>query len=129
MEIARQAEVAIIFVGDDSRTIGESRGRVNLDFSGRQQELIRAVEATGTPVVLVLFNGRPVTMNWEVKNIPAIVEAWYPGEFSGQVVAEALWGEFNRREVVRVISKISRPDPGHFLLSLMLPVKGLQSGR
>lgn len=95
VEMAKQAEVAVIFVGDDSRTIGESRGRVNLDFSGRQQELIRAVEATDTPVVLVLFNGRPVTMNWEVKNIPAIMEAWYPGEFSGQVVAEALWGEFN----------------------------------
>ncbi len=95
VEIARKSEVAILFVGDDSRTIGESRSRVNLDFSGRQKELIRAVHATGTPVVLVLFNGRPVTMNWEVENVPAIVEAWYPGEFSGQVVAEVLWGDYN----------------------------------
>lgn len=95
VKIARQAEVAILFVGDDSRIIGESRSRVNLDLSGRQKDLIRAVQATGTPVVLVLFNGRPVTLNWEVKHIPAIVEAWYPGEFSGQVVAEVLWGEYN----------------------------------
>ncbi len=95
VEIARKSEVAILFVGDDARTIGESRGRVNLDFSGRQKELIRAVQATGTPTILVLFNGRPVTMNWEAKQVPAILEAWYPGEFSGQVVAETLWGNLN----------------------------------
>lgn len=95
VDIARKSEVAILFVGDDVRTIGESRSRVNLDFSGRQKELIRAVHATGTPVIVVLFNGRPVTMNWEVENIPAIVEAWYPGEFSGQAVAEVLWGDYN----------------------------------
>lgn len=95
VEIARHAEVAIIYVGDDTRTIGESRSRVNLDLPGRQKELIRAVYATGTPVVLVLFNGRPVTLNWENANLPAIVEAWYPGEFSGQAVAEILFGDYN----------------------------------
>lgn len=91
--IAKKAEVAIIFAGDDNRIIGESRGRVSLDLAGRQKELIRAVQATGTPVVLVLFNGRAATINWEAANVPAIVEAWYPGEFSGQVVAEILWGD------------------------------------
>ncbi len=95
VEIAKKSEVAIIYVGDDPYTVGESRTRVNLDFSGRQKELIRAVHATGTPVVLVLFNGRPATMNWEVVNVPAIVEAWYPGEFSGQIVAEVLFGDYN----------------------------------
>lgn len=95
VEAAKQAEVAIVFVGDDVRTIGESRSRVSLDFAGRQKELIRAVQATGTPVVLVLFNGRPVTLNWEAEHVPAIVAAWYPGEYSGRVVAEALWGDFN----------------------------------
>ncbi len=95
VEIAKKAEVAIIYVGDDVRTIGESRTRLNLDFSGRQKDLIRAVQATGTPVVLVLFNGRPVTLNWEEANVPAIVEAWYPGEFSGQAVAEVLFGDYN----------------------------------
>lgn len=95
VEIAKKAEVAIVYVGDDSRTIGESRTRVNLDLSGRQKELIRAVQATGTPVVLVLFNGRPATLNWEDANLPAIVEAWYPGEFSGQAVAEVLFGDYN----------------------------------
>lgn len=95
VEIAKKAEVAIIYVGDDFRTIGESRSRVNLDLSGRQKELVRAVQATGTPVVLVLFNGRPATLNWEDANLPAIVEAWYPGEFSGQAVAEVLFGDYN----------------------------------
>ena len=95
VEIAKKAEVAIIYVGDDFRTIGESRSRVNLDLSGRQKELVRAVQATGTPVVLVLFNGRPVTLNWEDANLSAIVEAWYPGEFSGQAVAEVLFGDYN----------------------------------
>lgn len=95
VEIARKAEVAIVYVGDDFRTIGESRSRVNLDLSGRQKELVRAVQATGTPVVLVLFNGRPVTLNWEDTHLPAIVEAWYPGEFSGQAVAEVLFGDYN----------------------------------
>lgn len=95
VDIARKADVAILFVGDDDRTIGESRSRLNLDFSGRQKELIRAVNATGTPVVLVLFNGRPITINWEDKHIPCIIEAWFPGEFSGKAVAEVLFGEYN----------------------------------
>lgn len=94
VEIARKAEVAIVFVGDDNGIVGESRTRLNLDLAGRQKELIRAVHSTGTPVVMVMFNGRAATINWEAENIPAIVEAWYPGEFSGRVVAEALWGEF-----------------------------------
>lgn len=95
VEIARHSEVAIIFVGDDSRIIGESRSRVNLDFAGRQKDLIRAVQATGTPVILVLFNGRPVTMNWEVDNVAAIIEAWYPGEYAGRAVAEVIFGDYN----------------------------------
>lgn len=95
VDIAKQSEVAIIYVGDDFRTIGESRSRVNLDLSGRQKELIRAVQATGTPTVLVMFNGRPATINWEQENLPAIIEAWFPGEYSGQAVAEVLFGDYN----------------------------------
>ncbi len=92
---AKQADVAIVFVGDDTRTIGESRTRVNLDLSGRQEELVRAIHATGTPVVMVMFNGRPETINWADAHVPAIVEAWYPGEFSGQAVAEVIFGDYN----------------------------------
>ncbi|MGL5261421.1 MAG: glycoside hydrolase family 3 C-terminal domain-containing protein, partial [Bacteroides sp.] len=95
VELAQSSDVAIVYVGDDFRTIGESRTRVNLDLSGRQKELVRAVHATGTPTILVLFNGRPVTLNWENENLAAIVEAWYPGEFSGQAVAEVLFGDYN----------------------------------
>ncbi|MEG1749236.1 MAG: glycoside hydrolase family 3 C-terminal domain-containing protein [Tannerellaceae bacterium] len=95
VDIAKEADVAIVFVGDDYRTIGESRSRVNLDLSGRQKELVRAIHASGTPVVLVMFNGRPATINWENEHLPAIIEAWYPGEFSGQAVAEVLFGAYN----------------------------------
>ena len=94
-ETARNADVAIVYVGDDVRTIGESRSRVSLDLPGRQKELVRALQATGTPTILVLFSGRPMTINWEDKHLPAIVEAWYPGEYSGQAVAEVLFGEVN----------------------------------
>lgn len=92
---AKQADVAIVYVGDDTRTIGESRSRVSLDLPGHQKELVRAVQATGTPTILVMFNGRPMTINWEDKHLPAIIEAWYPGEYSGQAVAEVLFGETN----------------------------------
>ncbi len=95
VELARNSDVAIIYAGDDVRTIGESRSRLSLDLAGRQKDLIRAVHATGTPVVLVLFNGRPATINWENENLNAIIEAWYPGEFSGQAVAEVIFGDYN----------------------------------
>lgn len=95
VDVVQNSDVAIVFVGDDSRTIGESRSRVNLDLPGRQKELIREISKTGTPVILVLFNGRPVTLNWEDMHLPAIIEAWYPGEFSGQAVAEVIFGDYN----------------------------------
>lgn len=93
--LVKESDVAIVYVGDDSHTIGESRTRVSLNLSGRQEELIRALHATGKPIVMVMFNGRPQTINWAAEHIDAIVEAWYPGEFSGQVVAEVLFGETN----------------------------------
>ncbi|MFC5530566.1 glycoside hydrolase family 3 N-terminal domain-containing protein [Cohnella yongneupensis] len=93
--IARQSDVAIVALGDSRRTCGEGVDRSNLDLPGGQLKLLKAVYETGTPVVLILQNGRPITMGWEADHIPAILEAWYPGESGGHAIAEILFGEYN----------------------------------
>ena len=67
----------------------------SLDLTGYQEELVQAIQATGTPVVLVLVNGRPLSVRWEAEHIPAIVEAWEPGERGGEAVADVLFGDYN----------------------------------
>ncbi|MBJ6362233.1 glycoside hydrolase family 3 N-terminal domain-containing protein [Paenibacillus sp. GCM10012307] len=93
--IASQADVAIVALGDNEKTCGEGVDRDSLDLPGNQLQLLKAIYDTGTPVVLVLQNGRPVTLDWESKHIPAIIEAWYPGELGGQAIAEVLFGDYN----------------------------------
>lgn len=95
VEIARKADVAIVALGDSKKTCGECVDRSELCLPGRQVELLKAVHATGTPVVLVLQNGRPITLAWEAEHIPAILEAWYPGEKGGTAMAEVLFGDYN----------------------------------
>ncbi len=95
VRIAKRSEVAIVVLGDDNRICRESNSRTSLDLAGRQRDLIQAVYRTGTPVVLVLLNGRPVTINWCAEHIPAIVEAWFPGEFTGKAIADVLFGNVN----------------------------------
>ncbi len=94
-EIARGKDVAIVVVGDSDQTCGESKDKADLGLPGKQGELVRAVLASGTPVVMVLLNGRPMAIPWEADNVNAIVEAWYPGEKGGQAVAEILFGDYN----------------------------------
>lgn len=94
-EAARQAQVAVVVVGESRRTNGEGRDVASLDLTGMQEELIEAVHATGTPTVVVLINGRPLSVRWAAENIPAIVEAWLPGEQGGTGVAEVLFGDVN----------------------------------
>ncbi|MBB6729559.1 glycoside hydrolase family 3 N-terminal domain-containing protein [Cohnella zeiphila] len=94
-ELARRADVAIVALGDSRRTCGEGVDRSELTLPGRQLELLRAVYETGTPVVLVLQNGRPIAMEWEAEHIPAILEAWYPGERGGEAIADVLFGDCN----------------------------------
>jgi beta-glucosidase len=93
--IAKRVDVAVVVVGGSSKTCGESRSRTSLDLPGAQLDLIRAIYETGTPTVVVLINGRPLTINWIGKNILAIVEAWYPGEKGGQAIADVLFGDYN----------------------------------
>ena len=92
IELAKQADVAVICAGDSQDTSGENFDRVSLDLPGNQSEFIRQVAATGTPVVLVLETGRPASIVWEQEHIPAILEAWFPGEEGGHAVAETLFG-------------------------------------
>jgi len=92
---ASGADVAIVVLGDGRETVGESRTRTSLDLPGRQRELLMAVHATGTPVVLVLINGRPLSINWADAHVPAIVEAWFPGHNGGTAIANVLFGDYN----------------------------------
>ncbi len=98
--IARQSEVAVVVVGDRCGltpicTSGEAVDRADLGLPGIQQALVEAIQATGTPVVLVLINGRPLALPWAAAHIPAIVEAWVPAEEGGAAVAEVLLGDYN----------------------------------
>ena len=95
VEATRNSEVAIVVLGDSSRTVGESLSRTSLDLPGRQLELIQAVHAVGKPVVVVLLNGRPMSINWINKYVPAVVEGWFPGVHGGTAIAEVLFGDYN----------------------------------
>ncbi|HEU4386808.1 MAG TPA: glycoside hydrolase family 3 C-terminal domain-containing protein, partial [Blastocatellia bacterium] len=95
IEIARTADVAIVVLGESEELVEENRDVATLDLYGKQVDLIKAINATGTPAVCVLLNGRPLSFNWVADNIPAIVECWFPGEQGGRAVAKVLFGEYN----------------------------------
>lgn len=95
VENARRADVAVVVLGGGQRTCGENKSRSSLELPGRQLKLLQAVQATGKPVVLVLINGRPLSVNWADKFVPAIIEAWYPGSKGGIAVADVLFGDYN----------------------------------
>lgn len=93
--IAKSSDVAVVVLGDSSKTVGESASRTSLDLPGRQMQLVQAVYATGKPVVVVLINGRPLSINWIDKYVPGIVEAWFPGAQGGTAIADVLFGDYN----------------------------------
>jgi beta-glucosidase len=109
MRAAKQSDVAIVVVGEQQEkepggsdsnprnrpTVGEGFDVASLDLTGVQEKLIRAVVETGTPTVVVLINGRPLSIRWTAENVPAIVEAWEPGERGGQAIAQVLFGDIN----------------------------------
>ncbi|MBK9391400.1 MAG: glycoside hydrolase family 3 C-terminal domain-containing protein [Bacteroidetes bacterium] len=101
-KIAKESDIAIVVLGenewgapDKTGTDGEGYDVASLDLTGSQEELLKAVYETGTPVVLVLINGRPLSIRWAAEKIPAIVEAWIPGEMGGVAVADILFGDCN----------------------------------
>jgi len=105
LQAAKKSQVAVVVVGEKPRngdheedghpTDGEGYDVASLNLTGHQEELVRAIQATGTPVVLVLINGRPLAIPWEAEHLPAIVEAWEPGERGGEAVADVLFGDYN----------------------------------
>lgn len=95
VENARQADVAVVVLGGGQRTCGENKSRTSLDLPSRQLQLLQAIQATGKPVVLILINGRPLSINWADKFVPAILEAWYPGSKGGTALADILFGDYN----------------------------------
>ena len=92
---ARQADVAVVVLGGGQRTCGENKSRTSLELPGHQLKLLQAVQATCKPVILILINGRPLSVNWADKFVPAILEAWYPGSKGGTAVADILFGDYN----------------------------------
>ena len=92
---ARRADVIIAALGEKLGISGEGFDRDNLDLPGNQEQLLEALVKTGKRVVLVLENGRPLSISWAAQHVPAILEAWYPGEFGGLAVAQTLFGDNN----------------------------------
>ncbi len=86
----------LLLVGENGgSTNGEGHDMANLDLTGMQEDLIKAVYSTGKPTIVVLINGRPLTLRWVSENIPAIVEGWMPGEQGGNAIADVLFGDYN----------------------------------
>ncbi|QDZ15390.1 glycoside hydrolase family 3 N-terminal domain-containing protein [Humibacter ginsenosidimutans] len=93
VELASHADVAVLVLGEQQDMIGENASRSELTLPGDQQRLLEAVVATGTPVALVLMNGRPLEIGWAAENVPGILDVWYPGTRGGDAVAALLFGD------------------------------------
>ncbi len=92
---AQDADVIVAVMGESEYTIGESKSRTDLDLTGHQLALVQALHETGKPLVVVLQNGRALSINWIDRHVPAILGAWFPGEACGTAIAEALFGDYN----------------------------------
>jgi beta-glucosidase len=93
VEAANDADVVILALGESNAMSGEGGSRANLDLPGNQQQLLEAVAAVGKPVVLLIFSGRPLVLNWAAQHIPAIMEVWFPGTEAGHAIADILFGD------------------------------------
>src|SRR6185295_10823968 len=101
VKVARRADVIVLAIGGNEQTSREAWSlnhlgdRTSLDLIGRQEELVKAMVATGKPVVVFLFNGRPLSINYVSREVPAIFECWYLGQETGRAVADCLFGDVN----------------------------------
>ncbi len=95
LAITANADVIVAALGEGAESSGESASKSNIDIPEAQKRLLKALVATGKPVVLVLFNGRPLTLNWENENVPAILDVWFAGSEAGDAIADALLGKVN----------------------------------
>lgn len=95
VKLAKASDVAVLVLGEDRPMIGEGNSRAHIDLPGRQLELAKAVKAAGVPIVVVLVNGRPLTIPWLHEHADAVLEAWLPGDEGGHAVADLLFGDAN----------------------------------
>ena len=95
LEVARKSDVIVAALGESSEMSGESSSRSEISIPDVQQQLLKALVATGKPVVLLLFNGRPLTLNWEAENVPAILDVWFGGSETADAVADVIFGDVN----------------------------------
>ena len=93
LQAARQADVVVMALGESSEMSGEAGSRAHLDLPGNQQQLLEKVAATGKPVVLLVFSGRPLVLDWADRHVPAIMATWFPGTEAGNAVANVLFGD------------------------------------
>jgi len=93
MDAAAKADVVVMALGESSRMSGEAGSRAHLDLPGNQQALLQRIVATGKPVVLLVFSGRPLELDWADRNVPAIMAMWFPGTEAGNAVADVLFGD------------------------------------
>ncbi|HEY6987998.1 MAG TPA: beta-glucosidase BglX [Bryobacteraceae bacterium] len=92
LNAARGADLAILALGESSAMSGEAASRAHLNLPGNQQRLLEAIVATGKPVVLLVFSGRPLVLDWAAAHVPALMEVWFPGMETGPAIVETLFG-------------------------------------
>jgi beta-glucosidase len=95
VDLAKGSDIAVVFVGELHEMVGEAASRASLDLPSRQMELVQAIHATGKPTIVVLVNGRPLSVGWIVNNAPALLESWMGGTQSGNAIADILFGDVN----------------------------------
>jgi len=95
VEVAKSADVVVVVLGESANMSGEAASRSEIGIPESQENLLKALVATGKPVVLVLVNGRPLTLNWENEHVNALLEAWAPGIEGGNAIADVLFGDYN----------------------------------
>jgi beta-glucosidase len=93
--VANQADVVILSIGERRDMSGEAKSRSNLRLPGVQEDLIKAIQATGKPVVVLINAGRPLIFNWTADNVPAILYTWWLGSEAGNAIADVLFGDYN----------------------------------
>lgn len=95
LDLARRSDIIIAAMGEKWDMTGEAASRTSLDLPGNQEALLERLVATGKPVILVILSGRPNSIDWASKNVPAILHAWYPGTQGGHAIADVLYGDYN----------------------------------
>jgi beta-glucosidase len=93
IDAAKQADVVVMALGESSEMSGEAGSRAHLDLPGNQEKLLEQVAETGKPIVLLVFSGRPLVLDWAAKHVPAMMEAWFPGTEAGNAIADLMFGD------------------------------------